>query len=57
MIRPIKQFTAFAALAVAMALPALAGDELKPRDLTPVTWLDTPSHPPSRLCATGSRAL
>jgi hypothetical protein len=53
MIRPIKQFIAFAALAVAMALPALAGDELKPRDLTPVTWLDTPSHPPVGIVSNG----
>ncbi|MHC4519840.1 MAG: DUF4838 domain-containing protein, partial [Planctomycetota bacterium] len=44
---------ACSALAYAMTLPAWAGasrlvaqTELQPRDLTPVTWLKTPSHPP-----------
>jgi hypothetical protein len=37
---------AFFALAGAMALPALAGEVLKPRDLTPVTWMKAATHPP-----------
>jgi len=38
---------AFFALAAAMAFPALAGDEIKPRDLTPVTWMKAATHPPA----------
>jgi hypothetical protein len=49
----MKQFNVFAALTVAMALPALAGDELKPRDLTPVTWLEALVHPPVEIVRDG----
>jgi formylglycine-generating enzyme required for sulfatase activity len=47
------RFIAFPALAAAMALAALAGEELKPRDLTPVTWLEPPSHPPVEIVRNG----
>jgi len=36
-----------------MALQALAGEELKPRDLTPVTWLEAPAHPPVEIVRDG----
>jgi hypothetical protein len=36
----------FSTLAAAMAPAALAGERLKSRDLIPVTWMDTPVHPP-----------
>jgi len=36
-----------------MALAALAGEELKPRDLTPVTWLAAPAHPPVEIVRDG----
>ncbi len=44
---------ACAALAAVMVLPALAGAELQPRDLTPVTRLDTPAHPPVEVVREG----
>ena len=53
MIRPLNPFAAFVALTVAMALPALAGDELKPGDLTPVTWQEAPKHPPVEIVREG----
>ncbi len=49
----MKRFIVFAALAAAMAPAALAGDELKPRDLTPVTWLEAPAHPPMEIVRDG----
>jgi len=49
----MKRLIAFPALAAAMAFPALAGAELKPRDLTPVTWMDAPAHPPVELVRDG----
>jgi len=47
-----KRLMAFSALAAAMASP-LAGAELKPRDLTPVTWLKAPVHPPVEIVRDG----
>jgi hypothetical protein len=56
--RIMTQLVACAALAAALAIPAMAGaggvvaktepskTELKPRDLTPVTWMQAPAHPP-----------
>jgi len=49
----MKRLIIFSALAATMALPVLAGDELKPRDLTPVTWLKAPAHPPVELVRDG----
>lgn len=49
----MERLLAFPALAAAMALPALAGEELKPRDLTPVTWLEAPAHPPVEIVRDG----
>ena len=42
----MQRFIAYAALAAAMVFPAIAGAGLQPRDLTSVTWLKAPSHPP-----------
>jgi len=42
----MRLLLALTALVAAMAAPALAGAELKPRDLTPVTWMKAPAHPP-----------
>jgi hypothetical protein len=36
----------FSVLAATMVPAAPAGEELKTRDLTPVTWMDAPLHPP-----------
>ena len=53
-----KRLVAFAFLAAATAVPALAGDELKPRDMTPVTWLAAPAHAPVEIVRDGqSRAV
>ena len=41
----MRQFFVYTALAAATASAALAGDELRPRDLTSVTWLKAPAHP------------
>ncbi len=49
----MKRLFVFTALAAATATAALAGDELKPRDLTHVTWLKTPSHPPVEIVRDG----
>jgi len=49
----MQRLIACIALAVAVAFPALAGDELKPRDLTPVTWLDAPAHAPVEIVRDG----
>ena len=43
---------AFSVLAAATAFPA-AGDELKPRDLTPATWMEAPAHPPVEIVRDG----
>ena len=37
-----------------LALPARALDDLKPRDLTPVTWLTAPVHAPVELARNGT---
>ena len=49
----MKRLMAFSALAAAMAFPTLAGTELKPRDLTPVTWMEAPAHQPVDLVRDG----
>ena len=49
----MKRLIAFTAVAVAMAYPALAGDNLKPSDLTPVTSLKAPAHPPVEIVREG----
>ncbi|HUT32933.1 MAG TPA: DUF4838 domain-containing protein [Phycisphaerae bacterium] len=49
----MKRFIAFPFLVAAMTVPALAGAELKPRDLTPVTWLEAPAHPPVEIVREG----
>ena len=49
----MKRLLAFAALGAAIALPALAGDEPRPRDLAPVTWLEAPVHPPVEIVRDG----
>ncbi len=49
----MKRFTVFPPLVAAMALSALAADELKPRDLTPVTWLEAPKHAPVEIVREG----
>jgi formylglycine-generating enzyme required for sulfatase activity len=36
-----------------LALPAMALDDLKPRDLTPVTWLKAPTHAPVEIVRDG----
>jgi hypothetical protein len=38
---------------LALALPALADDNLKPRDMTPVTWLEAPRHGPVEIVREG----
>lgn len=49
----MQRFIASVALAAAIGVPALAGDEPRPRDLTPVTWLDAPEHPPVEIVRDG----
>jgi hypothetical protein len=49
----VKRLTTFSVLTAALALPALAGAELEPRDLTPVTWLAAPAHPPVEIAREG----
>ena len=40
-------------IATTVAAP-LAGAELEPRDLTPVTWLEAPAHPPVEVVRDGA---
>lgn len=40
-------------IAITAATP-LAAAELRPRDLTPVTWLETPAHPPVEIVRDGT---
>jgi len=47
------RFVAVSAVATAMAFPAMAGEELKPRDLSPVTRLEAPTHPPVEIVCEG----
>jgi len=61
----MERLLALPALAVATAVLALAGagcvaarmgpekNELQPRDLTPVTWLEAPAHPPVEIVRDG----
>jgi hypothetical protein len=58
--RLVKRSSAFVALVAAMASLALAGSgcvvprtRLQPRDLTPVTWLAAPEHPPVEIVRDG----
>ena len=51
--RPMLRLITLAALAGAMGAPALAGDGLQPRDLTPVTLRKAPSHPPVEIVRDG----
>ncbi|MBM4149733.1 MAG: hypothetical protein FJ224_11945, partial [Lentisphaerae bacterium] len=49
-----SRFACKAAVLTAMlALPASAVDELKPSDLTPVTWLKASPHPPVEIVREG----
>ncbi len=50
--RLVKLITFFTMMA-AMVLPAPAGEELKPRDLSPVKWMDAPAHPPVEIVRDG----
>ena len=49
----LQRTLTFSALTMAVALSALAEDGLKPRDLTPVTWLEAPAHPPVEIVRDG----
>ena len=49
----MKRLLVLPVLVVAMAPSVLNGDELKPRDLTPVTWLKAPAHPPVEVVRDG----
>ncbi len=49
----MKRLLAFSALATATALPVSAADELQPRDLTPVSRMEAPAHPPVELVRDG----
>jgi len=49
----MQRLIASAALAAAIGVPALAGDGPRPRDLTPVAWLDAPEHPPVEIVRDG----
>jgi len=49
----MKHLGVFPILVAAMAAPALAGTELRPRDLSPVTWMDAPAHPPVEIVREG----
>jgi hypothetical protein len=49
----VKRLVAYSALAAAVASTALAGAELKQRDLTPVAWLAAPAHPPVEIVRGG----
>jgi len=51
--RIVTQRMASVAVAAAMALPAMAADQLKPRDLTPVSWLPAPAHAPVEIVRDG----
>jgi len=49
----MKRLLFLMVLGVAVAFPALAAEELKPRDLTPVTWMEAPAHPPVEIVRDG----
>jgi len=51
--RHMQRLIASAALTAVMTLPALAGVELQPRDLTPATWMKAPAHPPVEVVRDG----
>jgi len=51
--RSVIRLIAFSALAAATAFPVLGADELQPRDLTPVTRMEAPAHPPVELVRDG----
>jgi hypothetical protein len=49
----MKRLIIFTGLLAAMVLPALAGEGLKPRDLSPATWMDAPEHLPVEIVREG----
>jgi hypothetical protein len=49
----MKRLAGLVILTTAWTFPVLAGNELNPRDLTPVTSLVTPAHPPVSLVSDG----
>jgi len=49
----VIRLIAFSALAAATAFPVLGADELQPRDLTPVSRMEAPAHPPVELVRDG----
>ena len=51
--QPLKQLMAIAALVPVLAYRATAGADVQPRDLTPVTWLVAPAHPPVEIVREG----
>jgi len=50
---PVRHLRKATVLTALLALPAWAVDALKPRDLTPVTWLMAPSHAPVEIVSDG----
>jgi hypothetical protein len=51
--RVLKRLLAVSAVAAAMALPGVAGADPLPRDLTPVTSMGAPAHPPVEIVREG----
>ncbi|MGB2822882.1 MAG: DUF4838 domain-containing protein, partial [Phycisphaerae bacterium] len=51
--RPKRRFVACAALAAAIASAVMAGSGPRPPDLSPVTWLEAPKHPPVQIVRDG----
>jgi len=49
----MKRLVVVTSLTAAMALQTVAEVDLKPRDLTPVTWLKAPKHPPVEIVRDG----
>jgi hypothetical protein len=48
----MERLVVFSAV-VAMAISAMAGAEIQPRDLSPVTWVEPPAHPPVEIVREG----
>jgi hypothetical protein len=51
--RVLKRLLAVSAVAAAMTLPGVAGADPLPRDLTPVTSMGAPAHPPVEIVREG----
>ncbi len=49
----MNRLVVMASLTAAMALQSVAEGDLKPRDLTPVTWMEAPAHAPVDLVRDG----